>query len=45
MGYVTLLTHWGQDKIAAIFADDIFNCIFLSENARISLKISLKFVA
>ena len=26
------------------FADDIFKCIFLNENARISLKISLKFV-
>ena len=27
-----------------LFADDIFKCIFLNENARISLKISLKFV-
>ena len=26
------------------FADDIFKCIILNENARISLKISLKFV-
>ena len=26
------------------FADNIFNCIFLNENAWISLKISLKFV-
>ena len=26
------------------FADDIFKCIFLNENARISLNISLKFV-
>ena len=26
------------------FSDDIFNCIFLKENARISLKKSLKFV-
>ena len=26
------------------FTDDIFKCIFLNENARISLKISLKFV-
>ena len=26
------------------FADDIFKCIFLNENARISIKISLKFV-
>ena len=26
------------------FADDIFKCIFLNENSRISIKISLKFV-
>ena len=26
------------------FADDIFKCIFVNENARISIKISLKFV-
>ena len=26
------------------FTDDIFKCIFLNENARISLKISLKLV-
>ena len=26
------------------FADDIFKCIFLSENVRIAIKISLKFV-
>ena len=26
------------------FTDDIFNCIFLNENVRISIKISLKFV-
>ena len=26
------------------FPDDIFNCIFLDENAWISIKISLKFV-
>ena len=30
--------------MAAILADDIFKCIFLSENDRISIKISLKFV-
>ena len=28
----------------AIFADDIFKCIFLNENVWISIKISLKFV-
>ena len=30
--------------MAAILADDIFKCIFLTENDRISMKISLKFV-
>ena len=33
------LTHWDRDKMTAIF-----KCIFLNENARISIKISLKFV-
>ena len=30
--------------MVAISADDIFKCIFLNENIRISIKISLKFV-
>ena len=30
--------------MAAIFADDIFRCIFLNENFWISNKISLKYV-
>ena len=30
--------------MAAIFQDDIFKCIFLNENVKISIKISLKFV-
>ena len=30
--------------MAAILADGIFKCIFLTENDRISIKISLKFV-
>ena len=30
--------------MAAIFADDIFNCIFLNENDRIPIQISLKYV-
>ena len=30
--------------MAAILADDIFKCIFLNDNDRISIKISLKFV-
>ena len=33
------LTHWDQNKMAAIF-----NCIFLTGNVWISNKISLKFV-
>ena len=38
------LTHWGRAKMVAIFADDIFKCIFFNENACVSIKISLKFV-
>ena len=38
------LTHWGRDKMAAIFPDGIFKYIFLNENIKISIKISLKFV-
>ena len=30
--------------MAAILADDIFKCLFLNGNDRISIKISLKFV-
>ena len=30
--------------MAAVLADDIFKCIFLNENFRISIRISLKFV-
>ena len=30
--------------MAAIFADDIFKCIFMNENIALSIKISLKFV-
>ena len=37
------LTHWDRDKMADIFADDTFKPIFLNENIRISVKISLKF--
>ena len=35
----SMLTHWGWDKMAAIF-----QCIFFSENVWILLKISLSFV-
>ena len=38
------LTHLPQDKIAAIVADGIFKCIFLNENDRTPIQISLKFV-
>ena len=34
-----LLTHWGRDKM-----DAIFQCIFLNENNWIPIEISLKFV-
>ena len=30
--------------MAAILADDIFKCIFMNENVRILIQISLKFV-
>ena len=39
-----MLTHLPLDKIAANLADDIFKCIILNENDRISIQISLKFV-
>ena len=38
------LTHWGRDKIDAISQTTFSKFIFLNENARISLKTSLKFV-
>ena len=37
------LTHWGQDEIDAILANK-FKYIFLNENGRIPIWISLKFV-
>ena len=39
-----LLTHLPLDKMAAILTDDIFKCIFLNENDRILIQISLQFV-
>ena len=39
------ITHWGRDKMAAIFPDDNFKYIFMNENVRISLKISLNFAS
>ena len=38
------LTHWGPKQHGRHFADDTFKCIFLNENVRIAIKISLKFV-
>ena len=36
------LTHLPLDKVAAAFADDIFKRIFLNENIRIPIRLSLK---
>ena len=41
---INILTHLPLDKLASILADDIFKLIFLNENGRIPIKISLKFV-
>ena len=38
------LTHLLLNKMAAILADDIFKCIFLNENFRISIDMSQKSV-
>ena len=38
------LTHLSLDKMAAILADDIFHGIFLNENDRIPIQISLNYV-
>ena len=37
--------QWGRDKMAAVLSDDTFKRIFLNENVKISIKISLKFVS
>ena len=37
------LTYWGRDKMVGTLADDIFKCVFLNENVRILIRISLKF--
>ena len=41
---VGTLTHLHLDKMATILADDIFKRIFLNENGRVPIQISLKFV-
>ena len=38
------LTHLPLDKMAAILADDNFECNLLNENDRMPIQISLKFV-
>ena len=38
-----LLTHWGQDKMAAVSQTTISN-VFFNENTRMSIEISLKFI-
>ena len=38
------LTHWGRDKMATVSQTTLSNAIFLNENVRISIEISLKFV-
>ena len=43
--FIQCLTHWGRDKMAAFFADDILKCIFLNGNSWIPNKISWKYVA
>ena len=40
----SLLTYRGRGKIAIIFADDVFLCIFLNENFWNANKMSLKYV-
>ena len=42
--YMTLLNTLRPRHNGRHFADDTFKCIFLNENVRISIKISLKFV-
>ena len=39
-----LLTHLPLDKMASVLTDDIFKCIFLNENNKIQIPISLKFI-
>ena len=41
---ITKLTHLPLDKMATISADDNFKCIFLNENDRIRIRISLNLV-
>ena len=42
---VQMIKHWKMGKMAVILSDDIFTSIFLNENDRIPIQISLKFVS
>ena len=42
--FISKLTHWGRDKMAAVSQTTLSNAFFLNENIRISIKISLKFL-
>ena len=44
LDYGVTSIHPSLDKMPAILADNIFKCIFLNENDRIAIRISLKFV-
>ena len=39
-----VLTHWGQDKIAAILQMTLSNAFSSNENVKISIEFSLNFV-
>ena len=41
---IARLTHWGQDEIDTILQTTFSNAIYLNENVRIPIKISLEFV-
>ena len=41
----SLLTHWGRDKMAAIFQTKFSNAFSSTKNVWISIKISLKLVS
>ena len=42
--FPSLFTHPPRDKMTAILTDDIFNCIFLNENYKIRIQISIKYI-
>ena len=41
--YPLVITHVPLDKMATILADNSFQCIFVNENDRIFIQISLRF--